>query len=124
MENIIFFQENYYYTCKTEPEIKMQELDEDEKDAEFVLKIVTIDEAIKANESFNSNDNFKCTCGFTNSIIYQLIFMKKEAEKELRRKDSTVAKNFTDDSYQYVDEEFSKNLFSKLILYCLKLIKE
>ena len=32
MENIIFYQENYYYTCKTEPEIKMQELDEDEKE--------------------------------------------------------------------------------------------
>ena len=54
----IFEQENYYYFCKTEEELVSQELDEYEKDAEFVLRIVPIDEAIATNEAYTSEDSF------------------------------------------------------------------
>ncbi len=57
-EGVIFEQENYYYFCETEDELVSQELDEYEKDAEFVLRIVPIDEAIATNEAYTSTDSF------------------------------------------------------------------
>lgn len=51
-EDTIFIQYNYYYTCKVEDEIGEQNLDDGEKDAEFVLKFVPIEEAIKVNAAF------------------------------------------------------------------------
>lgn len=58
-KNIIHFQENYYYTCRVEDEIGEQELDEDEKKLDFVLKFVPIKEALTANAEFESEDAFK-----------------------------------------------------------------
>lgn len=57
-EGVIFEQENYYYFCETEDELVSQELDEYEKEAEFELRIVPIDEAIAANEAYKSKDSF------------------------------------------------------------------
>ena len=51
-EGTILIQYNYYYTCKVEDEIGEQDLDDREKDAEFVLKFVPIEEAIKVNDAF------------------------------------------------------------------------
>lgn len=51
-EDIIFVQYNYYYTCEVEDKIGEQDLDDEEKDAEFVLKFVPIEEAIKTNSAF------------------------------------------------------------------------
>lgn len=51
-ENIILVQYNYYYTCEVEDKIDEQDLDDGEKDAEFVLKFVPIEEAIKTNSAF------------------------------------------------------------------------
>ena len=51
-EGIILVQYNYYYTCKVEDKIGKQDLDNGEKDAEFVLKYVPIEEAIKTNGAF------------------------------------------------------------------------
>lgn len=56
---VIFVQRNYYYTCKVEEEIGEQELDEDEKDLDFVLKFVPVEEAIRVNGLFESDDLFK-----------------------------------------------------------------
>ncbi len=67
-EDTIHIQQNFYYTCRVEDEIGEQELDEDEKDAEFVLKFVPIDEAIRANTVFESDS----------------AFMKQMAEREKR----------------------------------------
>jgi len=54
-ENTIFEQENYYYFCDVEDELVEQELDDYESDAEFVLRIVDLDTAIKANDIYSSD---------------------------------------------------------------------
>ena len=56
--NIIFEQENFYYTCKVEKSVGIQNLDEYEQEAQFELKIVTLDEAIKENENYKCEDLF------------------------------------------------------------------
>lgn len=56
--NIIFEQENFYYTCKVEKSVGIQNLDEYEQKAQFELKIVTLDEAIKENENYKCEDLF------------------------------------------------------------------
>ena len=55
-ENTIFEQENYYYFCDVQDELVDQELDAYEQDAEFVLRIVDIDTAIRANDIYTSSD--------------------------------------------------------------------
>ncbi len=55
--NTIFEQENFYYICQVEPQITLQNLDDYEKEARFVLKDVALDEAIKINQEYHS-DNF------------------------------------------------------------------
>ena len=56
-ENTIFEQENYYYFCDVENQLASQELDEYEKEAEFVLRVVDLKVAIQANDEYQS-DNF------------------------------------------------------------------
>ena len=57
-ENVIFEQENYYYFCDVQDEVVNQELDAYEDEAEFVLRIVDIDEAIVTNAVYTSEDYF------------------------------------------------------------------
>lgn len=57
-ENTIFEQENFYYWCECEETIVAQNLDDYEKEAEFILKYVDIDEAIKVNSEYKSDDFF------------------------------------------------------------------
>ncbi len=57
-ENTIFEQENFYYFCECEDCIVEQNLDEYERDAEFVLRYVNIDEAIRVNAEYRSEDYF------------------------------------------------------------------
>ena len=54
----IFEQENYYYFCDVEDEVISQELDDYENEAEFVLRIVSIDEAIATNAAYTTDDFF------------------------------------------------------------------
>ena len=51
-KDVILVQYNYYYLCETENEIGTQSLDDGEKELEFVLKFVSIDEAIRTNNNF------------------------------------------------------------------------
>ena len=53
-EDTIFEQENFYYLCDVEDELVEQELDDYESDAEFVLRVVDLDTAIKANDIYSS----------------------------------------------------------------------
>lgn len=55
IKDTILIQENYYYLCQTTGEIHEQHLDESEKAADFILKFVTLDEAIAANSDPNIN---------------------------------------------------------------------
>ena len=57
-ENTIFEQENYYFWCECEQDVVDQNLDDYEKKAEFTLKYVDIDEAIKVNSEYKSDDLF------------------------------------------------------------------
>ena len=54
----IFEQENFYFLCKVEDNILEQNLDDYEKEAEFTLKFTDIDEAIKTNRNYQSDDKF------------------------------------------------------------------
>ncbi len=57
-ENVIHIQQNFYYTCKVEDEIGEQNLDNMERDLDFVLKFVPVDEAIRANAELKNDDAF------------------------------------------------------------------
>lgn len=57
-ENTIFEQENYYYICEVQDEVVSQDLDDYENEAEFVLRIVDMDDAIAANAEYTSDDFF------------------------------------------------------------------
>lgn len=67
----VFEQENFYFFCKTESQISEQNLDDYEKEAEFILKYVNIDKAIETNRNYHSED------------IFNEIMIKRE-EKVLR----------------------------------------
>lgn len=54
----IFEQENFYYLCDVETANIGQELDEYEREAGFVLKVVPVDEAIRANDEYHSENYF------------------------------------------------------------------
>ncbi|MGN0469327.1 MAG: NUDIX hydrolase [Acutalibacteraceae bacterium] len=54
----IFEQENFYYTCKVKNQIVEQNLDEYEAEAGFILRFVSLDEAISVNSSYKSEDYF------------------------------------------------------------------
>lgn len=54
----IFEQENFYFFCKTENRLLEQNLDYYEKEAEFLLKVVDIDDAIKTDSDYHSDDFF------------------------------------------------------------------
>ena len=54
----VFEQENFYFLCQTENYILEQNLDDYEREAEFVLRFVDIDEAIKTNRDYQSDDKF------------------------------------------------------------------
>ena len=54
--DVIFVQENFYYICEVENTVGEQELDPYEKEAEFELSFVTIEEAIRENAAFKSDD--------------------------------------------------------------------
>lgn len=58
VENTIFEQENFYFWCECEDKVVSQNLDDYEKDAEFTLKYVDIDEAISVNSIYKSDDYF------------------------------------------------------------------
>lgn len=57
-ENNVFEQENYYYFCTVENQLASQELDDYEKEAEFVLRVVDIGTAIRANREYHSENFF------------------------------------------------------------------
>lgn len=56
--NNIFEQENFYFLCQTDNRIFSQKLDDYEKEADFVLRFVDIDEAIRVNDEYHSPDIF------------------------------------------------------------------
>lgn len=57
-EHTIFEQENFYYTCQVKKEVGEQNLDEYEAEAGFKLRFVTLDEAIRTNLDYTSDDYF------------------------------------------------------------------
>lgn len=54
----VFEQENFYYVCRVKDTIAEQNLDDYEREAEFTLRYVSIDEAIAANETYITDDFF------------------------------------------------------------------
>ncbi|MDD6071224.1 MAG: NUDIX domain-containing protein [Clostridiales bacterium] len=56
--NTIFEQENFYYMCKTKNRIVDQDLDDYEAEAGFTLRFVSLDEAIRVNSAYKSEDYF------------------------------------------------------------------
>ena len=68
-KNVVLVQYNYYYLCETENEIGTQSLDDGEKEAEFVLKFVPIDEAIRVNNNFQGETTEKYAVERENRIL-------------------------------------------------------
>ena len=56
--NTVFEQENFYYWCDVYEQMVSQDLDDYEREAEFVLRTVDIDEAIRTNAAYESSDFF------------------------------------------------------------------
>ena len=57
-KNTIFEQENYYYFCDVRDENIGQDLDSYEEKLRFTLSDVDIDEAIRVNDEYNSDNAF------------------------------------------------------------------
>lgn len=68
-KDVILVQYNYYYLCETENEIGTQSLDDGEKELRFVLKFVSIDEAIRTNNNFQGEPIEKNTVERENRIL-------------------------------------------------------
>ncbi len=49
----IFVQDNYYFTCEAEDELTEQELDDYEAEEQFTLEFVTVEQAVRVNETVN-----------------------------------------------------------------------
>ena len=58
LPDTVFEQENLYFLCETEERVREQSLDDYEKEAGFILRIVDIDEAISVNEAYHSENAF------------------------------------------------------------------
>lgn len=76
----IFIQQNFYYTCEVEDEIGEQNLDDSEKDLDFILKFVPIKEAIAANTAFKSADPFKTQMVEREKRVLEII-LKSQSSK-------------------------------------------
>jgi len=71
-KDVILVQYNYYYLYETEDEIGTQSLDDGEKELGFVLKFVSIDEAIRTNNNFQGEPIEKNTVERENRILEKL----------------------------------------------------
>lgn len=71
--NTIFEQENYYYTCKTKNQIVDQALDNYEAEAGFMLKFVSLDEAILVNSTYKSENFFNEIMIMRETKILQIV---------------------------------------------------
>ena len=56
--NTIFEQENFYFFCNAKNQLLGQHLDDYEKEAKFVLRLVDIDDAMRVNSEYHSDDFF------------------------------------------------------------------
>ena len=54
----VFEQENFYYVCRVENEVAEQHLDDYEREAEFTLQWTDIDDAIRINDEYFSENAF------------------------------------------------------------------
>ncbi|MGN1249731.1 MAG: NUDIX hydrolase, partial [Candidatus Spyradocola sp.] len=54
----IFEQESLYYFCRAENRISEQNLDDYEAEAGFTLRFVDLDEAIRINSAYKSENSF------------------------------------------------------------------
>ena len=69
----IFEQENFYFFCVAEDRITEQDLDDYEREAEFVLRYVDIDEAIRVNKNYRSSDIFDTIMIKRDAMVLQII---------------------------------------------------
>lgn len=72
-ENTIFDQESFYYFCDVDDKNHSQKLDDYEAEAGFKLKVVTIEEAIKSNMEFTSEDKFEIAMTIRDTNVLQLL---------------------------------------------------
>lgn len=71
--NTIFEQENFYYMCKTKNQIVDQDLDDYEAEAGFTLRFVSLDEAIRVNSAYKSEDYFNEIMIMRETKVLQMI---------------------------------------------------
>ena len=71
--NTIFEQENFYYMCKTKNLIVDQDLDDYEAEAGFTLRFVSLDEAIRVNSAYKSEDYFNEIMIMRETKVLQMI---------------------------------------------------
>lgn len=69
----IFIQNNYYYMCDIKAEQGIQNLDDYELDEGFILKWVSIDEALSVNNIFYSDDEQMNEMVNRDSIILKML---------------------------------------------------
>lgn len=76
----IFIQENYYFLCEAEEEVVSQELDDYEADEKFTLEFVSIEDAIKVNETANhfEKEEVSTFCGMIDRENKVLSLLKEE----------------------------------------------
>lgn len=81
-QHTIFEQENFYYTCQVKDEAVEQNLDEYEKEAEFVLQYVELDKAIEVNGRYTSDVFFNEIMIKREKRVLEIIKENLEAKKD------------------------------------------
>ena len=87
LKDTIFVQQNYYYICQTTDQIHSQHLDQDEQEADFILKTVSLDEAITTNQAFIAN------CQGTSTKCKEEMVIRECRILELLRDSQSAQKN-------------------------------
>lgn len=90
LKDTIFVQQNYYYICQTTGKVHAQHLDQDEQEADFILKTVSLDEAITTNQAFIANYQ-----GTQTQIKEEMIIRECRILELLRVRQSALQATFT-----------------------------
>jgi len=72
LENTIFLQDSFYYTCQVENQIVSQNLDDYEEEAEFELRFVTLEDAISTNKVYNE-DPFSVVMTGRETLVLEML---------------------------------------------------
>ena len=90
LKNTIFVQQNFYYICQTTDQVHSQHLDQDEQEADFILKTVSLDEAIATNQAFIASCQGTSTKCKEEMVIRECLILELLRDNQSARQTTSV----------------------------------